>query len=183
MAGPDLTIWIPILATWVLALGTLAFAYWQIRLTRKLHSTSTLLDLRERFYSPRLREARRELARWLIDPRRLEEPANWEVPLFFEFAGTLTRSGVLDRHLVRKGFGPWITAYYTFMRRPDDLIGRWRKEGNDPLIFADFEWLALQVTEMERRAAPGPLFDQSLLEEATYVLQGDAQLPAAGGSD
>jgi len=180
MAGADLGLWVPIIATWVLALGTLAFAYWQLRQNQRLHSTTTLLDLRDRFYGPRMRQARKTLSAWLLLDDRGEEPENWEVALFFELLGSLTRSRNLDRRLVRKAFGTWVTGYYTRITRPIDLIGQWRKDGNDPLIFADFEWLAKQIIEEERRVAPGSGFEQSLEEEARFVLQGETQLDAAG---
>jgi len=183
MAGIDLGLWIPIGATWVLALGTLAFAYWQLRQNQRLHSTTTLLDLRDRFYGPRMRLARKTLSNWLDQEHRGEEPDNWEVSLFFELMGSLTRSRNLDRRLVRKAFGTWISGYYTLITRPTDLIGQWRKESNDPLIFADFEWLAKYIIEEERHLAPGPGFDDSLVEEARYVLQGESQLDVTGPSD
>jgi len=176
MAGVDLSVWIPILGTWVLVVGTLAFGYWQLRQNQRLHSTTTLLDLRDRFYSPRTRQARKTLAAWLLKTDRGEEPENWEVALFFELVGSLSRSRNLERGLVRKAFGTWITGYYTFMRRPVDLIDQWRTESNDPLIFADFEWLAKWIIDRERRLAPEPQFDQSLLEEAREVLRGESQL-------
>lgn len=176
MASIDLTVWVPILGTWVLVVGTLAFAYWQLRQNQRLHSTSTLLDLRERFYTPRLRSARKTLSAWLLSPRHDEEPENWEVAIFFELLGSLTRSRILDRRLVRNAFGTWITAYYTFIVQPVDLLGQWRKESNDPLVFADFEWLARSLIEYERQLAPGPGFQASLEEEARYVLEGDSRL-------
>ena len=112
MAGLDLTVWVPILGTWVLVIGTLAFAYWQLRQAQRLHSTSTLLDLRERFFSPRLRRARKELSAWLLSEPRGEEPENWEVALFFELLGSLTRSRILEKRLVRSAFGTWATGYF-----------------------------------------------------------------------
>jgi len=179
MAGIDLSVWIPIFATWILVVGTLAFAYWQLRQNQRLHSTTTLLDLRDRFYSPRMRQARKTLGAWLSRTDRGEEPDNWEVALFFELLGSLTRSRNLERGLVRKAFGTWVSAYYTCSTKPVDLIARWRKESNDPLIFADFEWLAKWIIDRERRLAPGPGFEQSLVEEARYVLEGEAQLDVA----
>ena len=176
MAGIDLTIWIPILATWVLAIGTLAFAYWQLRQDQRLHSASTLLDLRERFFSLRIRKARKALSTWLLSARRGEEPENWEVALFFELLGSLTRSRILNKRLVRSAFGTWVTGYYTMINHPTDLFAQWRTESNDPLIFADFEWLARELIEFERRLGPSPNFDQSLLEDARYIMEGESRL-------
>ena len=180
MASIDLSVWIPILATWILVIGTLAFAYWQLRQNQRLHSTSTLLDLRDRFYSQRMRQARKTLSSWLLKTERGEEPDNWEVTLFFELVGSLTRSRDLERGLMRKAFGTWITSYYTYITQPVNLIAQWRKESNDPLIFADFEWLAKWIIERERRVAPGKDFEESLLEESHYVLLGESQLDVAG---
>jgi hypothetical protein len=176
MAGIDLTIWVPIAATWVLVVGTLAFAYWQLRQSQRLHSTSTLLDLRDRFYSLRMRQARKALGTWLLKTDRPAEPENWEVALFFELLGSLTRARNLERGLVRKAFGTWITAYYTYITHPANLIEQWRKESNDPQIFADFEWLAKWDIEFERKLAPGPDFERSLLEDGRDVLQGESRL-------
>ncbi len=180
MAAVDWAIWVPILGTWVLVVGTLAFAYWQLRQNQRLHSTSTLLDLRERFYGSRLRQSRRELSTWLLQPDRGPEPENWEVALFFELIGSLTRNKILDARLVRNAFGTWIVAYYTAMTRPVDLIANWREESVDPLVFADFEWLARRVIEFERRLDPGPGFERSLADEVRYVLEGDAHLDVGG---
>jgi len=180
VAGIDLTIWVPIIATWILVIGTLAFAYWQLRQNQRLHSTTTLLDLRDRFYAERMRQAPKSLAAWLIKKDRVDEAENWEVALFFELLGSLTRSRNLDRRLVRKAFGTWVTSYYSGISQPVDLFQLWRKESNDPLIFADFEWLAKWIITQERRLAPGPGFEQSLQEEAQFVLQGEAELDLAG---
>jgi hypothetical protein len=176
VAGIDLTVWVPILATWILVVGTLAFAYWQLRQNQRLHSTTTMLDLRDRFYSQRMRQSRQILSTWLVNKSSGEEPENWEVALFFELLGSLTRSRNLDRQLVRKAFGTWISSYYTYTTQPVNLIDRWRKESNDPLIFADYEWLAKWIIDREHRLAPGPDFERSLLEEGRYVLEGESRL-------
>jgi len=180
MTSLDPSIWAPIIGTWVLVIGTLMFAYWQLRQAQRLHSASTLLDLRERYYSPRLRQARRELSTWLLNPGQGEEPENWEVAIFFELLGSMTRTGVLEKRLVRNAFGTWVTAYYSFITRPVDLLARWRGESQDPLIFADFEWLARVIIDFEQKLAPGPGFAESLREEARFVLEGDSRLDPVG---
>jgi len=179
VAGIDWTIWAPITATWILVVGTLAFAFWQLRQNQRLHSTTTLLDLRDRFYTQRMRQARKSLGAWLLKTDRSGDADNWEVALFFELLGSLTRSRNLDRRLVRKAFGTWVTSYYVGISKPVDLFRQWRKESNDPLIFADFEWLAKWIIQRERRLAPDPGFDQSLQEEAHFVLEGEAELDTA----
>ena len=179
MTSIDWSIWAPIAATWILVVGTLAFAFWQLRQNQRLHSTTTLLDLRDRFYTQRMRQARKSLGAWLLQPGRGGDAENWEVALFFELLGSLTRSRNLDRRLVRKAFGTWLTSYYVGISNPVDLFSQWRKESNDPLIFADFEWLAKWIIERERHLAPTPDFDRSLREESRFVLEGEAELDTA----
>lgn len=176
MTALDLTTWATVLGTWVLVVGTLVFAYWQLRQAQRLHSSTTLLDLRERFYSPRLRQSRRELSAWLLRSERGEEPEDWEVGIFFELMGALTRRGVLEKRLVWSAFGTWITAYYEFMTVPEDLLSGWRKESHDPLIFGDFEWLARQMQEFDRRLAPGSPAGPGTVTDARNVLEAEARL-------
>ncbi len=173
----DWTTWAALIGTWVLVIGTLSFAYWQLRQTQRLHSASTLLDLRERFFNPRLRQARRELSSWLLQPGRKEEPDNWEVGLFFQLIGSLAHTGALDERLVWSAFGTWITGYYVFMTEPRDLIADWRTESHDPLIFAEFEWLATRMMELDQRATGGPRGMRTSVADARSVLESEARLP------
>jgi hypothetical protein len=183
MASLDFTTWATILGTWVLVVGTLAFAYWQLRQAQRLHSSTTLLDLRERFYSPRMRQARKELSTWLLRVDRGEEPEDWEVGIFFELMGALTRNRVLERRMVWHAFGVWIVAYHDFMTKPVNLYDRWRKESNDPLIFAEFEWLANQMLEYDRRLSPGPDYHRWAVTDSQSVLESESRLriPAEPG--
>lgn len=176
MTSIDLPTLATILGTWILVVGTLAFAYWQLRQAQRLHSATTILELRERWYGPRLRQARRELASWLLKKERGEEVDNWEVGIFFELMGHLTRSGLLEKRMVWNAFGTWVSAYYAYVRAPEDLLSAWRKESNDPLIFAEFEWLAGQMTELDRRFLPGRPTVATALEEHRYVLENDSRL-------
>jgi hypothetical protein len=172
----DLTTWAALIGTWALVVGTLSFAYWQLRQTQRLHSATTLLDLREKFYSPRMCQARRELSGWLLTSDRGPEPDNWEVGLFFQLLGSLTHTGALDKRLVWSAFGTWISAYYVFARQPVDLLEQWRKESGDPLIFAEFEWLARQVIEFDRRAVRGPEAPDTLVNDARTVLESETRI-------
>ncbi len=182
MASFDWITWAALVGTWVLVVGTLAFAYWQLRQTQRLHSASTLLDLRERFFSPRLRQARRELSSWLLRPDRGEEPDNWEVGLFFQLIGSLTHTGALDERLVWSAFGTWITGYFVLITEPADLLGKWRSESHDPLIFAEFEWLAKRMMELDQRASGGPRHVRTPLADARAILESEARLPLDAGS-
>lgn len=176
MSGLDVTNWATILGTWILVVGTLAFAYWQLRQAQRLHSSTTLLDLRERFYSPRMRQARRELSTWLLATERGEEPDDWEVGIFFELMGALTRNRVLEPRMVWHAFGTWIVAYHYYVTTPDDLLTKWRKESDDPLIFAEFEWLAKKMIEYDRRLSPGPGYHRWAVTDAKSVLESESHL-------
>ncbi len=176
MSGIDLEGWATILGTWILVVGTLAFAYWQLRQAGRLHSATTILDLRERFYSGRMRHARRDLARWFLKTPGSTEIENFEVGVFFELMGHLTRRGVLERRMVWSAFGTWITTYYLHFTQPVNLLQQWRKESNDPLILAEFEWLALRMLEYESRLAPGSSPGRTPLEDAREILENEAQL-------
>ncbi|MGC2034374.1 MAG: hypothetical protein WA761_02875 [Thermoplasmata archaeon] len=184
MSTLDVTTWATILGTWLLVIGTLGFAYWQLRQAQRLHSSTTLLDLRERFYSPRMRQARKDLSTWLLKEQRGEEPDDWEVGIFFELIGALTRSGVLEKRMVWNAFGTWINAYHLSMRGPEDLFDKWRRESNDPLIFADFEWLAKQLLDFDRRLSQGPDQHRFSISEYRYVLESESHLrvPSEGST-
>lgn len=168
-----------LVGTWVLVVGTLAFAYWQLRQTQRLHSASTLLDLRERFFGPRMRQARRELSTWLLKPDRGDGMENWEASVFFELLGSLTHSGALNRRMVWNAFGTWISAYYVFLTEPTDMIASWRAESNDPLIFAEFEWLAKQMMMMDSGAVGGKGPSRTTLEEVRFILENESRLSSA----
>ena len=177
----DLATWATILGTWILVVGTLAFAYWQLRQAQRLHSASTLLELRERFYSPRFRQARRELSRWLLKTDRGEEIENWEVGHFFELMGFLTHTRVLEKGMVWNAFGVWITSYYAYIIEPVNLLDAWRKESRDPLIYAEFEWLARQMAEIDRRRLHEPGRASASLTEARWALESESRLDLVGG--
>lgn len=182
MTTLDLPTLATILGTWILVVGTLAFAYWQLRQAQRLHSATTILELRERYYGPRLRQARKELSTWLLKRDRGEEVENWEVGIFFELMGHLTHSGVLERRMVWNAFGTWITAYYVYIREPVDLLGQWRSESHDPLIFAEFEWLAKQMIEFDRRFLPGRPTPASAVEDSRFILESESRLDLSAGA-
>ncbi len=177
MTSFDWATWAALVGTWVLVVGTLAFAYWQLRQTQRLHTASTLLDLRERFFNPRLRLARRELSAWLLQNPRGPEVENWEVALFFQLLGSLTHSGALNKRLVWHAFGTWITAYWVFLTEPEDLVAGYRGNGKDPTVFAEFEWLARQMMELDARATGAPRHQRTPLDEARIILEAEAALP------
>jgi hypothetical protein len=172
---------VTVVGTWALVVGTLAFAYSQLRQAQRLHSATTLLDLRERFYSPRMRQARQALSSWLLKSDRGEEIDNWEVAIFFELMGFLTRTHVLEKRIVNSAFGTWICAYYLFITQPVNLLEKWRTESDDPLVFADFEWLAQAMLDFDRRLGPSSNRRSTSVEDARYVLEGDARLDLSGG--
>ncbi len=176
MAGPDLATWATILGTWALVVGTLAFAFWQLRQAQRLHSATTLLELRERFFNPQMRRARREFSAWLLSSERKDEPESWEVGIFFEQMGFLTRSGVLQKRMVWNAFGTWAAAYYYFLTHPENLLEQWRKEGNDPLIFREFERLAQQMMWVEARLLARAGGSHYTADDARYVMEMEGRL-------
>lgn len=176
MAALDLAGWATIVGTWALVVGTLSFAYWQLRQAQRLHSATTLLELRERFYNPRMRRARREFSGWLLNKSRDDDSSNWEVGVFFEQMGFLTRSGVLDRRMVWNAFGTWVSAYYYFLTHPKDLITEWREEGKDPLIFREFEWLARTLMSHEARLLERAGGSGYAERDARYTMETEARL-------
>ena len=178
----DLATWATILGTWILVVGTLAFAFWQLRQAQRLHSASTILELRERYYSPRFRQARREMSTWLLKTDRGEEIENWEVGHFFELMGFLTHTRVLEKRMVWNAFGVWITSYFAFITQPENLLDGWRKESRDPLIYAEFEWLANQMAEMDRRFLHEPRRATVSLSEARWALENESRLDLLTGT-
>jgi len=178
----DFVTWATVIGTWVLVVGTLAFAYWQLRQAQRLHSATTLLDLRERYYSARMRVARHDLASWLLNPDRRDDFQNWEVGVFFELMGYLTRSGTLERRGVWSAFGSWIEAYYLFLTQPVNWFETWRKESSDPLLFRDFEWLAIEMLEIDQRGTGVPGARATTLADARTTLEYEANLSAGTGA-
>lgn len=167
------------LATWAVALGTVALLWWQTHVTRQLNSANAVMDLRERFDAPRMRRARRLLAQRLLAGKH-EDITNLEVAAFFELIGALTHKRVLDRELVWEAFGTWTTGYYAALRRPVDVIGRARSELADPLVMHEFEWLYEVTRGIDHRILPSaPADDAHESQEALVLLRREAELDDA----
>ncbi len=145
------------LATWTVAIGTIAVMWWQTYVARKLNGANAVMDLRERFDAPRMRKARKLLSGQLLEGRH-EDISAMEVAAFFELVGAMTRRKVLPRDLVWEAFGTWISAYYFALRNPVDLIERARSEFHDPLIMHEFEWLNGAISTLDR-GHEGIVFD------------------------
>ncbi|MGA8604600.1 MAG: hypothetical protein WB788_06015 [Thermoplasmata archaeon] len=152
----NIAIW-SLVGTWVLVLGTLLLMYWQTLQAQKLNSANAVMNLRERFDSPRMRASRRHLSERLLKQAH-QDISNLEVITFFELVGTLTHRKVLEDDLVWEAFGGWVTAYYWGLRHPVDMIGNLRTMMNDPLIFHEFEWLYNRVVTIDRHRL-GPAVD------------------------
>jgi hypothetical protein len=153
----NIAIW-SLVGTWVLVLGTLLLMYWQTLQAQKLNSANAVMNLRERFDSPRMRASRRHLSERLLKQAH-QDISNLEVITFFELVGTLTHRKVLEDDLVWEAFGGWVTAYYWGLRHPVDMIGNLRTSMNDPLIFHEFEWLYNRVVTLDRHRL-GPAVDE-----------------------
>jgi hypothetical protein len=171
----NIAVW-SLIGTWILVVGTLILMYWQTRTGQHLNSANVVMELRERFDSPRMRSARRHLSDRLLRQAH-EDITSMEVITFFELVGTLTHRKILDDDLVWEAFGTWITSYYTALRGPVDLIAQTRSRLADPLVWHEFEWLYHRIDELDRRAvrraggAPG-----DPLEESRTILKGESLL-------
>jgi len=145
----NIAVW-SLVGTWALVVGTLLLMYWQTLQAQKLNSANAVMNLRERFDSPRMRAARRHVSERLLKGAH-QDISNLEVVTFFELVGTLTHRKVLEDDLVWEAFGGWITSYYWALRNPVDMIGDLRSKMADPLIFHEFEWLYHRVVAIDRR--------------------------------
>jgi len=139
-----------LLGTWCLVVGTLFLMYWQTRTAQHLNSANAVIAFRERFDSGRMRSARRHLADRILK-QEFHDIASMEVITFFELVATLTHRNVLDDDLVWEAFGTWVSAYYSGLRRPVDLIGQLRTDLEDPLIFHELEWLHHRLEAIDAR--------------------------------
>jgi hypothetical protein len=165
-----------LLGTWALVVGTLVLMYWQTLQAQRLNSANAVMNLRERFDSPRMRASRRHLSERLLKQAH-QDISNLEVITFFELVGTLTHRKVLEDDLVWEAFGGWITAYYWALRNPVDMVGDLRKTMSDPLIFHEFEWLHDRVVRIDRHLL-GPMVDSGppAAEDATRFMERESKL-------
>jgi hypothetical protein len=171
----NLALWTAV-GAWVLAIGTLFLMYWQTRESRRLNSANTVMGLREKFDSPRMRAARRHLSERLL-AGKVEDITNLDVLNFFELVGAQTYRKILDEEMVWEAFGNWVTSYYTAVRQPHDLIGRLRESTEDPLIFGKLQWLNERVLRMDRRQlGPEHVATVHVADEGNIILQREAHI-------
>lgn len=178
MVNIDIATWTA-LGTWALVIGTLILMYWQTRQAQELNSANSILTLRERFDSPRMRQARKDLSTHLIRGTH-EDITSVEVATFFELVGALTHRKVLKVDLVWEAFGGWVSNYYYALRHPVDLIGRTRSDLKDPLVFHEFEWLFKRILEIDHRML-GPTHTAALeaQDESRLILMREMALDVA----
>lgn len=171
----NIAIW-SLVGTWVLVVGTLLLMLWQTLQAQKLNSANAVMNLRERFDSPRMRASRRHVSDRLLNHAH-QDISNLEVITFFELVGTLTHRKVLEADLVWEAFGGWVTSYYWALRNPADMIGDLRTTMNDPLIFHEFEWLSNRIVELDRRRL-GPTVDSAadVAEQSQRFLTRESKL-------
>jgi hypothetical protein len=171
----NIAVW-SLIGTWVLVVGTLILMYWQTRSGQHLNSANVVMELRERFDSPRMRAARKHLSDRLLRQAH-QDITSMEVITFFELVGTLTHRKILDDDLVWEAFGTWITAYHFSLRHPVDLVAQTRVKLDDPLVWHEFEWLAERINVLDRKAlrhAGGGTSDPT--EEAKTILKSESTL-------
>jgi hypothetical protein len=171
----DVALWATI-ATWLLAIGTLGFLYWQTRQAGQLNSSNAVITLRERFDSPRMRRVRRDTSTRLLK-NEVDDITNLEVLAFFELIGAQTKRKILDEEMVWEAFGGWITAYYRAMRMPVDRIQQLRTKSHDPLLFRKLEWLNNRIEKLDRKSL-GSEYESSVdaVEDTGLYLRLEAKL-------
>lgn len=173
--GIDVTS-ITALATWAIAIGTIAILWWQTHVSQRLNSANAVMALRERFDAPGMRRARRTLSGRLLAGKH-EDITNLEVASFFELIGTLVHRRVLERHLVWEAFGTWVNGYYYALRHPVDIIGRARRELSDPLIMHEYEWLQGVTSRIDQRLlGAGYASEQQDRDESIALLRRESEL-------
>lgn len=171
----NIAVW-SLVGTWVLVIGTLLLMLWQNLQAQKLNSANAVMNLRERFDSPRMRASRRHVSERLLKQAH-QDISNLEVVTFFELIGTLTHRRVLEDDLVWEAFGGWVTSYYWALRHPVDMIGNLRTAMSDPLVFHEFEWLYRRVVEIDRdRLGPDVDADGPAALEAERFLNRESKL-------
>jgi len=171
----SIAIW-TFVGTWVLVVGTLLLMLWQTLQAQKLNSANAVMNLRERFDSPRMRASRRHVSERLLKQAH-QDISNLEIVTFFELVGTLTHRRVLEDDLVWEAFGGWVTAYYWALRHPVDMIGNLRRTMNDPLVFHEFEWLRNRILAIdEQRVGPGASSDAGAAEDSERFLKREGLL-------
>jgi hypothetical protein len=171
----DVALWATV-ATWLLAVGTLGFLYWQTRQAGQLNSSNAVITLRERFDSPRMRRVRRATSERLLN-NQLDDISNLEVLAFFELIGAQTKRKILDEEMVWEAFGGWISAYYRAMRSPTDRLQKLRDHSHDPLLFKKLEWLNDRIEKLDRKQL-GSDYDKSVdaVEDTALYLRLEAKL-------
>ena len=165
-----------LVGTWVLVIGTFLLMLWQTLQNQKLNSANAVMNLRERFDTPRMRAARRHLSERLLKQAH-QDISNLETITFFELVGTLTHRKVLEDDLVWEAFGGWVTGYYWALRHPVDMMGDVRTAMHDPLVFHEFEWLNGRVLEIDRRRLGGASSSDAMAtEESARILARETRL-------
>lgn len=155
-----------LLGTWSLVIGTLILMFWQMRQNQHLHSANSVMTLRERFDSDRMRAARRHLSQKLIAGAH-EDIASVEVLTFLELIGALTHRKLLDEELVWEAFGTWVTIYFLAIRRPVDMLYQLRTSLKDPLVFHELEWLFHRIESIDSRMLGAQALSQVEQEKET----------------
>ena len=101
------------------------------------------------------------------DPAHLPEAAAQTLTNYWEEVGTLARSGHLDWRLLWNNRGDACRRWWGYVG-PFARATRARLE--DPTIAVDFEWLAGEMQEMDRRAGVGVMYNEARL---SAMLDGD----------
>ena len=136
--------------TWALVVGTLFAIAWQTRNSKKLMTTELFLKMEDRYDSPRMREARKRLARALLEGKGYADIKEEDVLRFFEVLGSMLRLGLLDKHILWVRF---FNAAGILWSACEGYVVECRKRLKDETLWEEFEYLhsELQEVEVERR--------------------------------
>jgi hypothetical protein len=136
------------LATWILAAGTLAAAYWQAKQQRRINSANMVMMLHDRFESTVMKSQRKQLATAIAARKQVEQKDD-EILVFFETIGLLTHQHVLSEDMVWNEFIWEIVRYYSALTKPYDNIANLREASHDKTLYSEFEWLFNRLIDLD----------------------------------
>jgi hypothetical protein len=130
------------LGTWAAVLCALFVVWSQNRSGQRLTSLQLFIQLAAQYGSAEMHEARRRIAKLLLDdPKTLEVEES--LLIYFENVAILSRKRLLDRDLMWNTFVYDVPRYWHLLR---DYILYARAVGNNPAMYEEFEHLAKELS-------------------------------------
>jgi hypothetical protein len=134
-----------VLGTWALVIVTIFVARRQSAAFREDLQMKLQLKFAERFDSPRMAEARGELAQLLLKKAKREEISE-TVMDFFEDVGLYVRHGYLNEEMVWDTFGFYAFRWWIACK---DYVLEERRLHDDQTLFTDFENLGKRMRKRD----------------------------------